>query len=419
MLIRRLILLLALHLATTFASAATVTLPLGGLYRPGRYMPVQIDYGHEQGVIRVAASGAIDTAVTLGSAGRVIVPWLMISGVVQNATWMDPTGELHPLSTPLHALDEHDRLVGFVGADSKLGQSVFAGAHIIPVMLDVSWTPDPAAAWEALDAIVIGDANSAILKAESLDAFLLTGATVAVVASEAPAIHHDQWIHAGPLWLLHQQPLIAHDPVNPDAYGPTYDWIRGRTPVDRARVLILAIIISIAVVMIALWRSRWAIWMIVAVCLVGVAVVFAYDRQRPRTLTMRLGITDACQLDVWSWYSPIRRDDAFHSFSGLCKPVFGSARQVRETPVSLNWSDDPSSRVFLFHLERNQSLAFVDVLPAPAIELVKPQILPDAKDFADQLYIKTGDRIAGTAILPVAGSLTTVVINRPHSPAGK
>ena len=142
------ILLIAICLAAA-SSAATVTLPLGGLYRSGRYMPVQIDYSHEQGVIRVAAAGAIDTAVRLGSAGRSTVPWLAISSSIQNPTWTDSAGELHPLSMPLHTLEEHDRLVGFIGADSKLGQTVFAGADIIPITLDAGWTPEPAAAWEA------------------------------------------------------------------------------------------------------------------------------------------------------------------------------------------------------------------------------------------------------------------------------
>jgi hypothetical protein len=413
--IRSLLLLQVLLIAAS-ASAATITLPLGGLYRPGRYMPVQIDYAHEQGVIRVAGSGAIDTAVTLGSAGRSTVPWLAISSSIQNLTWTDPAGELHPLSTPLHALDDHDRLVGFIAADSKLGQTIFAGTHIIPVMLDAGWTPEPAATWEALDAIVIGDANSTILKAEALDAFLLTGTTVAVVASEAPTIHHEQWIHAGPLWLLREQPLIAHDPINPDAYGPTYDWIRGRTPVDRARVLIFAIIISIAVVMIALWRSRWAIWMIVAICLVGVAVVFAYDGQRPKMLTMRLGVTDGTQLDGWFWYSPISSADGEHGFQELTKPIFASRRQVLETRVALHWSDDVQSRFFSFHLDHDQSLAFVDIFPTDPIDTPDPKVLPTAQDFVEHLYLHPGDRIAGAGF---ANHAPAIVITRSHSPIVK
>ena len=192
------------------------------------------------------------TSVEVAPSSRRTVPWLMMSETIQDGGWTDPAGAKHALTQPLHALNESDRLVGLLGVDAKLAQSIFPDAHIVPIPLETGWTPEPAAAWEALDAVVVTENNLPALQA-CVDALLLAGTTIAVASPSAPAIHQTEWTHAGPLWLLHRQPLMAHDPINPEVYGPTYDWIRGRTPLDRARILLLAIILSIAVVAIALW----------------------------------------------------------------------------------------------------------------------------------------------------------------------
>ena len=402
--------LLVLLLAATTSSAASVSFPLGGIYRPGRYMPVEVEYGNERGVIRLTADGALETSIELGSAGHVTVPWLVVSGVIQNAKWFDSAGQSHALPTSLEAAAEQGRIVGLVGVDARIANAVFPKARVIPIALDAAWTAEPAAAWETLDAVVL-DAGAPILRnSEVLDQLLLTGMTIGVVASEPPAAHHDEWTQSGSLWLLRHPPMIFHDPINAEAYGPTYDWIRGRTPADRARVVIFAIGISIVVIMIALWRSRWAVWAIVAFCLIGIGICFIYDRNRSNMLWLPLGVTDGSTFDAWSWYSPIRNADGSHDFSDFSKPVFASVAQSRELPIVLNWPE----RSFTFHLDRGQSLAFVDIHPADPINNALPQVLPTAQDFVEHLYLHTGDRILGTGRI---NHLDAVVIGHPRSPA--
>lgn len=412
------IFLLALHIATQFSSASTITLPLGGVYRAGRYTPVLVTTESEAGTLTIMAAGALDTSVAVQANSHLLVPWLTISENLQAVSYVEPSGAQGSTAIRLRALSENDRLVGLVGTDAALARPIFPEAHIIPIDLGPAWNPKPAAAWESLDA-VIADENSLPGLLPALDTMLSAGTTIAVKTSTRPAIHSEEWTRSGPLWLLHREPMMAHNPINPEVYAPTYDWVRGRTPVDRARVLILAIVLGIAVVGIALWRNRWAIWLIVAVCIGGMYVVFAYDRQRPRMLELRLGVASSGQLDAWTWYSPISAAEGHHPFTNLSKPVFATRQQGQESNVVLNWSDDLSQRNFTFYLGRNQSLAFVDILPAPAIGAIKAEVLPDVKDFADHLYIKPGDEVAGTSIISEMHSLTTVVIDHPRSPAGK
>jgi len=165
------------------AAAVSVSLPLEGYHRAGRYMPVRvIVQGEPAGELTLSADGAVTTTLQLnGAAADVIVPLLVVTDPLGPIAWSLPDGRKGTVETKLTALGDQDRLVGYSGGNAGAAAGLFAGKTIIPVALDLA---EPlrgqVAAWETLDAAVLDRPPP-----DFTVRFLAVGGTAIVVRSPA------------------------------------------------------------------------------------------------------------------------------------------------------------------------------------------------------------------------------------------
>src|SRR5690348_13227570 len=84
--VRRMI--IAILLATGLARAdVSVSLPLQGYFRPGRYMPVHVQSRGEGAPLVLAADGAVPTEYRPSGNADLVIPWLVISDSPRDVRW--------------------------------------------------------------------------------------------------------------------------------------------------------------------------------------------------------------------------------------------------------------------------------------------------------------------------------------------
>lgn len=379
--------------------AVSVSLPLEGHYRPGKYMPVRIAVTDHSGVLWLTAAGAVETQVEIPASGDAIIPWLGVSEALTQAHISEAAGE-HPLDLRLRALNEDERLVAIAGAGPEIAAILFPGKTIIPVSLDLSRPLlQPAQAWETLDAIVLSPAAAARVSDEQIQTLLGAGTVLAVASVERPDARWP-WKRAGGCWVLRHEPAGPGSVIEPAAYAPTYDWQRDWPASFRREVVFEAIVFCILATALTLWRSRRAVWAFLGLCAAAAGLfVLQYVRQ-PVVLDLSAGIAvssaGVTQFDLWSWQSPLRATDISYPAAGLTHPVFATLRQIEETHIRLLCGPDGRPSRFRFHLEPNQTLAVLTriIRPGPLPSPSTP-INPVFKEFAENLYARPGDRTAG------------------------
>jgi hypothetical protein len=233
--------LLAILLLPAIAPAQDISLPLGGNYRVGRYMPVQ--FAASPGRLRLAADGAVTTIIQSPVGG--IAPFLITASPVRNASF----------TQALHELQADEKLIGMATDAPDIGSVIFPGEKTISVSLDpVHPTPGPPAAWQSLDALVL-DANSPALK-DTATLNLLSGGTIIVIRAGTPDAKYGGVFSSFDrgYWIL--QPPIALSAVGEDSYGPISGFVPRHDADYLRHVVVMGLVFSILLVGASLWNSR-------------------------------------------------------------------------------------------------------------------------------------------------------------------
>ena len=416
------LLMLLCGLRESFA-AVNISLPLEGHYRPGRYMPVRVATT-QAGTIVLQGTGTMPTQIDLPQGGEAIVPWLAISESPGQGRWSIGGAPSNTIDVPLRALHDDERLVATANSDAGAASSLFPGMKIVAVALDLSGPLlQPPQAWESLDAVVLSEAAAARVTESQRQ--LLTAAGVALmVQSSKPPDSHWPWRHSGGYWVLKFAPAGPTSTVEPLAYAPTYEWERGWPAPFRWAVVLAGLLFCILAAAAILWRHRYAIFVFIGVCaaLAG-AFAFWYSRQ-PTVLQLTAGVMmradSEAQVDLWTWQSPIRNTRSSFTAAGMTRPVFATVRQQDDSQVRLLCQSDGSPNCFTWQLQPGQTLAFLTrlVRPPPQVQMAPASAILER--FADQLYTRAGDRIAGqfTASNPYTQTdIPIVAIWRPQAPS--
>jgi hypothetical protein len=234
-------------------SIAAVSLPLQGYYRTGRYMPVRVD----STTTLLAAEGIFPTIIEAKSDS--IVPVLIIGS----------PGSLNS-ALPLHSLADDERLIAFDGEGQSLARSLFPVEKIIAIAVNPSDPlPGPPAAWEALDGIVLDSQAVARLDDAQRSVLLAAGTVVAVASEQAPDTRWP-WKRQKSLWVLQYQPAApVGEFLDPNVFSPTFAWSPGAPLALRHQILIAGALFGIAVIAIAMWRSKAAVLAIVFLALIS------------------------------------------------------------------------------------------------------------------------------------------------------
>ncbi len=392
--------LLGLLIPSWASGDVAVTFPLEDHYRPGRYIPVHVvGSGITSREVAITGDGALPTAISTNSGGiDATVPWLAISGRLQNVGWTD--AGVHLLPVHLEPLGDTQRLVALAGVDVGDANAFFPGLDIVAVHLDAANPlPGPPCAWEALDGVLL-DENAAARVNERQLRTLLAGGTIVAIRSQRRPGGAWPWKRAGEYWV------VAHDRIGPEAliapaaYGPTYGWERGLPFAVRRRALFAGLIVAALMVGASLLRSRGGLLGVGAVAVVASMLWLLWQsRQTPlSTLAARVVINSSSltQQDQWTWLSsPVALDTTF-SASGLVHPIFFTHSQLAQTRMRLVCTGDDQPIAFRFHLEPRLAIAFVSA----AIEAEPDRHPPDPARstfaaMAQDIYASPHLKIAG------------------------
>ena len=391
--------LVLLAAALPCAAEVSVSLPLEGYYRAGRYMPVRVVVkGEPAGELRVSADGAVTTAIQLdGRTADLIVPLLVVREPLGPVRWSLPDGRGGTVGTKPIALGEQDRLVGFAGGDTGATAGLFAGKTVIPVSLDAT-NPlrGPPAACESLDAVVLDRAPPEYL-ARSLAA---GGTAVAVRSAAQPEANLLPWRRAGEAWVLSNDPVGPRGAIVPEAYLPTYGWRPGRTPETRRQVVLIAVLFSLFFFAATLWRSRLAVIVVVGLSAAACgALAFRAGRQSPVTVAgavvfVRHG--GIFQVDQWEFIKCMAPATTGFRPTLAARPVFASVGHFERSGVRLACGPDGMPLAFTFPLTPESSMAFLTRLASPTDALPDPAARGSPLwPLVREGYLRPGWRAAG------------------------
>ena len=344
--------------------AVSVSLPLEGYYRPGKYMPVRIVTTGEQSPVMLQAAGAVTTRFEPTANADAIVPWLMVSDSPTGLRWRSQSDAAQTVQPSLRPLNEGDRLVACAGADTNTAGVLFPGRNVIPISLDVSRPLlEPAQAWQSLDGVVLSGSAAARLTRKQIQTLLAGGTAIGIASPEKPDPYWP-WRQSGQLWVL--RPLSATTfGINADAYSPTYDWDRGWPAAFRGQIVFAGALFCILFTAGGLWRSRRVIWALIGLSALAIGLLAGWSaRQSPvleKSVENSVRGNGLVQTERWSFRSPLRASTFGVPVpgAGLIGPVFASGRQLAETSVQLDCGPVGTPERFGVHLERGQSLAFV------------------------------------------------------------
>jgi hypothetical protein len=416
----RVILLFALLLCQAAgASEPSVTFPLQGYYRSGKYMPVHVraDASPTYRQLVLKADGTVPTAVEAGGNIDAIIPWLVVRSSVTNAQLLNGDRQLRTIDYPLHALADDEAIVGFAGADADVLKPALGDRKIIGVPLDLGQPlAGPVAAWEALDGVVLDAQSAARVTEAQLQGLLAGGTAIAIRSSTRPAGQWP-WQRQGEYWILHLSVAGPDAVYDPAAYAPTASWTRGWPDDFRRLTLMAAILFSILASALTLWRSRISLLGVLVLCAAAVGgTVIWRERQPPST---RAGgdivvlSRDFTQRDHWTYCGVLRPAIQSIQFVDVTHPILGYRTQIEQTELELHCGGDGIPRHFSFRLQPGWSIAFLE----RSVWGAHPQLSPSnpvyspLRGLVEEQYLRQGDRLLGQASAPEP-DWPTVVMER-------
>lgn len=382
------------------AAQVRVTFPLNGYYRVGKYMPVRVTGTDTASPVVIRADGAVAVSVSPGHTGvDTIVPWLA-ADEVRTPRWESgrATG---PIDEPLTPVEPNQALVGVVGPDvgaaAEVAARLFPGKSVVAVPL--TGTPPVGgnpAAWEALDAIVF-DAPDNVLLAD----LLRNGMTVVI---RSPARPGGDWPwQGGPgRWFLRFDAAGPPGAIHPDVYDAVAAWRPGWPAPLRRRALLLTAVLCIVALGITLWRRTFRAALAVAAASVAAAAGLAYwGARQSMVCEISTGVSivsnAGSQYDHWTYLRPLRRRQVVDDWRGKPKPVFASARHLRETDLTLHVGASGRPFRFTWNAPARGTVAFLNrsfgTYPGPVFRAATRPPLTPTGELAKSSYLGPGDTV--------------------------
>jgi hypothetical protein len=372
---------------------ASITLPLQGYCRPGRYFPVLIDSSDAGKSLTITSEGCLPTWVNVGS-GRRVVP-VLVTGF--------PTSlSIDGASFPLHVPGEKECLIGALTADVSPAAGLFPNRRMVPIALDaVEPIPGPPAAWETLDAILLDPVVLSRIS-DSRRSALLSAGVMLFSNSDAKPDNRWPWQQRGSLWVLSYAPAgPVGEVIDEDVYGPTYAMTTGWPRAVRQQVMGIAILLVLITLSLLLRPSRGTFAASVLIILFTTFGIILWRRSLS-TMTSAGGdilVAKAGLVQRDAWVYQRARETARHTvpWGGWMHPIFGSRAGITGSEMTLAVARDDSLQ-FNYTATGGHTMAFVRrEVTAGEISmahLVTPVGSP-MSDAARSVYLTTGTRIAG------------------------
>lgn len=383
--------------ACLLASTAggSVTLPLQGYCRPGRYFPIQVDGGDAAMPQFFSADGCLPTLVQAGLPHRRVVPMLVTgfpTTLKGNRTGRD--------SMLLRVPKDDERVIATTTADVSAAAPLFSGSRIIAIRLDpTDPLPGPPAAWETLDAVLLDAAEFSRIPDEERSALLAGGVKLICTGDVAPDARWP-WQHKENAWVLSFALAgPVGETVNEDAYAPTYAWNPGWRNAVRGQVMGAAILLVLITIALLLRPNRWTLISAIFLMLVASIGIAAW-RQSLGNITRAGGdvvVARAGLLQRDAWVYERSRESSTQSvaWNNWTHPMFSSDDALRNSAMKLVVTAQGELQ-FSHDAITGHTMAFVrreiwpGEMPVSSMPVRSPML-----ELAKSVYLGAGEKIAG------------------------
>jgi hypothetical protein len=403
--VRRILLCILMLLPAQAMAAVEVSLPLGGYWRPGRYMPVRVMAREEGTAIEIGGEGVVPVRLMLRD-GR-------FDGVVPVLVMGEPRGIG---DRPMRLVGPEQRVVGFTTIDIPFAQELFPGQTIVPIQLAAA---DPlngaAVAWESLDAVVLDNMVSNVTEQKLRE----LGTCGVIVAWRPGEINRPNIV--GPR-------AAAEDLA---AFAPVQGWAADWPVAFRRGVMLCAVAFSIIALGVGLMRIRYSAVVLVLLCVAATGGLWMWWKNRPAVLIKcgAIVVRDGAlaQRDLWVYQATASGSESRMPWNDVMRPYFETKLdRIAMRPV-LVCGEEGLPREFQFRLVAGQKIGFLmrTFVPTPQGGLREVAASSALGRLATRMYMREGVKIVGESDsllrleLPKYGEQwPTVVIDSTDGGAG-
>ena len=206
----------------------------------------------------------------------------------------------------------------------------------------------------------------------------------------------------GVLWVLRYEPGGPRTAAfNEAAYLPTYSWEPGWPAILRRRIVLFAALFVVVAMLVALWRSRLAMPLLIVAVVAAVAVL-GYWRKWQSPVLQAWGdvvVSDDpwVQRDRWLYQTSPDAIDSGFLWEGLCHPVFADAGQLERSGMSLRCGADGRPVLFAYHLGAGARICFLarTLVAGDQAGAASDAVTSPLRGVVQSMYLARGDALAG------------------------
>jgi hypothetical protein len=392
----------------------SVTFPLQGYYHPGRYMPVHVTVSPQSAGelnVQLNAPGAISTQVRFdGGKVDATAPWMVVDGRAQTLSWyVYPRKGWTQIGTPLKPLAEHQRLIGYAGVDGQaavaIATLIFPGDYLIPVPLDPAQPmPGTPTAWETLDAAVLDTAGAKRVGEAGFASLVAQGVVFAVHTDGKAAAPWPNWPwkREGDWWVMRHHPAGPLTASYSEAvYEPVSSWRSGWPGDVRRAMFLYAVVFSILLMLLALWRPRGAV--VGAVLISGAflgGIIYWGNVHKPIQTTggkIRIIGKGITQDDDWAYQTCHQRVVSIVRWIDSTRVMFASAGQLDDCMARIVCYPNGDPDFIFYVLPPKMKVALLSRRCGPKAPSATPLpiITSPLAAVVKSFYLGPGDRIVG------------------------
>ena len=344
---------LLLILASSSFAATSITLPLDGYYRPGKFFPVQVTSDQP-----AAVHIDIDNGVSArGNGTSLTLPVMLLSPTVRS---IRVTVDGVPTDLPVRALEANQPLVlTTVPKDVRplFGLGLVKSLVTVTINSDNLRTLD--AAFESADDVLITPEQLVLLPEAATRQLLASGTRITLNAA-APSGSRWPWRSFGPGSIIDlpvRGPTTSSDDLS--VYDAVASFTAGRSPTARRTVWLAMAMFSIVALATTLIGCR-GIYATAAVSLLAVAGGALFAARQSSIAEQRFNVTipgqPMAQRDEWRFrMTSAKQDDVIDMAGDMDRPIFGG--QADALGLWIDCTSQP--RQMHFTLRPGMQIAFV------------------------------------------------------------
>lgn len=391
----------------------SVTLPLDGYFHPGRYMPVRVvgePPGGKGGAIVVTAQDSV-WAAARSDAGEKIdgtMPMMPVGSDPRPVGWYWLNGAYHEAGA-LRPLTDRQKLVGYTDGvidpaeAMRVAAEVYPGAECIPHALNAAQPlPGSPACWEALDLVLL-DGNVARRIGEQKFSCLVAAGVAFAVRAETPPWPRWPWHKAAEGWWT-----IRHVPAGPaaatylpDAYLPVTQFTGGWPAAIRWRYVLYGVAISLAFLLLALFRPRYlAAWAAALTLGTAIPLIVMHEHERPLRMAegkIRVIGPELTQEDDWAYLTAPQRVFSRNRWVDTLKIVMAEPGMLAQINPRVECVANGDADSLAFDVLPNAKVALLCRRCGPQSPAIAPKPTADSplQRLAKSAYVSPGDQILG------------------------